>query len=248
MKNKELIGKEFITKHSGKCRIISLSTRKEIIVEFEDGYRTTCTLYNLRRGTVFNPFHPTVYGVGYIGEGIYKSKTEGKIHPFYNAWRGALRRSYDVLWHIKQPQYRGCSVDSRWHNYQKFCEWSSNEVFREGYVLDKDLLVHGNKVYGPDTCIYLPNELNCIISERHHRGDLPVGVSRLNDRYKSKVFVASCQRDGRPYNLGHFKTAEEAFNTYKKIKEEYVKERAEFWKNSISKKAYAALIAWEVIR
>lgn len=247
MNNTELIGKEFRTKYSGICRIISLNNRKDITVQFEDGYFTTCTLASLKAGSVFNPFHPKIYGIGFLGEGDYKTKVDGVIHPYYDAWRGALRRSYDVRWHKKQPQYEDCCVDSRWYNYQDFCKWSDNQIFEVGYKLDKDLLVMGNKVYGPDTCVYLPNELNCIISDNWKQRDLPKGVNRTaNPRKKTKLFTANCQRQGRSYTIGYFETPEEAAEAYKQTKESYVKERAEFWKDRISLKAYEALMVWEL--
>ena len=245
--SEQLIGNRFRTKHSGDCQIISMTSRKDITVEFEDGYRTTCTLANLKAGAVLNPFHPKIYGVGFMGDGDYKAKINGVIHPFYDAWRGALRRSYDIAWHKRQPKYEGCSVDERWHNYQDFCKWSDQQVFEVGYKLDKDLLILDNKLYGPDTCVYLPNELNCIISDRWKERDLPKGVNRVTDpRKKTKLFTANCQRKGRGCTIGYFETPEEAAEVYKKTKESYVKERAEFWKNQISLKAYEALMVWKV--
>lgn len=246
-KYEDLIHKEFETAHSGVCRIVSVVNKKKITVEFRDGYQTECTLHNLRMGSVYNPFHPKIYGVGFLGIGGYSAKIGKTIHPYYDAWRGALRRSYDPSWHKKQPQYTNCSVDERWHNYQDFCSWSDKQVFEKGYKLDKDLLVYGNKVYGPDTCVYLPNELNCIISDgwKLNRG-LPKGVSlSANPKAKNKKFIASLQRKTtNNFNLGYFHTAEEAFEVYKREKEKYVKERANFWKDRISNIAYEGLMNW----
>jgi len=243
----DIISKDFETAHSGTCTVVSVVNKKKIKVEFKDGFQTECTLHNLRAGSVYNPFHPKIYGIGFMGIGNYQAKMDETIHPYYDAWRGALRRCYDGKFHLKSPTYAGCSVDSRWHNYQTFGEWSDNQVFEKGFKLDKDLLVYGNKVYGPDTCVYLPNELNCIISDRWERGrDLPKGVSKVwNPRMKNKLFVASLQRKTVPNaNLGYFETPEEAAEVYRMEKEKYIKERAEFWKDRISVKAYEALMNW----
>ena len=249
MDNFKLVGEKYLTKHSGFCRIVEVTNRKNITVEFEDGYRTVCNLHNLKKGSVLNPFHPKIYGVGFIGVGEYESKNDGEIHPFYDAWRGALRRSYDPLFHKKFPLYKDCEVHEDWHNYQNFCEWSSAQVFYKGYKLDKDILVQGNKLYGPDTCVYLPNELNCIISNRwdDNRG-LPRGVSiSANPNAKKKIYVASLRRKGvSNLNLGYFDSPEEAYLVYKYEKEKYVKERAMFWKDRISEKAFKALMEWEL--
>lgn len=248
-KYEDLIYKEFETTHSGVCRVISLLNKKKITVEFQDGFQTECTLSNLKVGSVYNPFYPKIYGVGFIGIGDYHSKIGKTIHPYYDAWRGALRRSYDDKFQTKFPLYLGCSVDPRWHNYQRFGEWSDQQVFEKGYKLDKDLLVYGNKVYGPDTCVYLPNELNCIISDqwRPNRG-LPKGVSlTANPKARKKRFVASLQRKTtNNANLGYFETPEEAFEVYKYEKEKYIKERAMFWRDKISKIAYEGLMNWSL--
>lgn len=247
MKYLELIGKEFNTTHSGKCVIINVVNKKKIIVEFEDGYQTVCSLANLKAGVAYNPFHPKLYGKGFMGVGEYRAKIGKSIHPYYDAWRGALRRCYDPKWHEKWPRYTNCTVEKQWNNYQVFCEWSEKQVFEVGYKLDKDLLVAGNKVYGPDTCVYLPNELNCIIADqwKMDRG-LPKGVSiSAHPRARNKKFVASLQRKNtKNFNLGYFETPEEASEVYKREKEKYVKERAEFWKDRISKRAYEGLINW----
>lgn len=247
MSSEDLIGKVYETKHYGYCTVVSLVNRKNITIEFSDGHRATCTLQNLKRGSVFNPFHPKVYGVGFIGVGEYSAKIGKSIHPFYEAWRGSLRRCYDPKAQKKRPNYIGCSVHSDWHNYQDFCKWSEEEVFFTGYKLDKDLLVANNKVYSPDTCVYLPNELNCMISNTGIGGrELPKGVSlSSNPKARSKIYVANLQRKTtNNYNLGYFDNPEEAHAVYKMEKEKYVKERAMFWRENISTKAFDALMCW----
>lgn len=250
MNNNDLIGKEFET-GGGTCKIISMKNRKEISVVFYNGYKTTCTYRNLLKGSVSNPLHPKVYGVGFIGVGNFTAKIGSEIHPYYDAWRGMFRRSYDEKWHAKCPNYIGCEVDSRWHNYQNFCEWANDQVFFKGYKLDKDLLVKNNKIYGPDTCVFLPNELNCIIAGHFvEREGMPNGVSRVwSHKSRNKPWVANMSQRGakkavKSKCIGYFTTAEEAGQAYIKEKEKYVKERADFWRDKISPKAYNALQEW----
>lgn len=247
MDNSHMIGQTFATHKSGDCKIIHITHRKDIQVEFSDGFIAKCTLQNLLAGSVSNPYYPSVYNFGFIGEGEFKAKVNGKIFPYYDAWRGCIRRVYDFKFHQKRPMYIGCSVNPVWKNYQNFCIWSEDQVFEVGFKLDKDLMVYGNKEYGPETCVYLPNELNCIISDRWDtaRG-LPKGVSRTgNPKAKNKPYVASLQRKGRPnLNLGYFGTPEDASIVYKNTKEGYVKERAAHWKDRISERAFDALMTW----
>lgn len=253
MLNSELIGKTFDTKNGGKCSVISMSNRKSIVVKFYNGHETVCTYQHLLNGNVLNPLHPKVYGVGYIGVGEYTAKKDGKITEHYDAWRGALRRSYDKKFHHKYPTYIGCSVDPRWHNYQEFCKWADNQVFFKGYKLDKDLLVRGNKIYGPDTCTYLPNELNCIISMQYTaRESVPNGVSKVWNPKAKKTWVANVSQKGdkskpKSHCIGYFTTPEEARLAYISAKKAYIEERATLYRDRISKAAYNALMAWEIL-
>lgn len=253
MRNEYLIGKMFPTKHGGTCTITSVKNRKNLTVRFYNGYETVCTYGNLLTGLVKNPYHPTVYGIGYLGEGNFLAKMGKSIHPYYDAWRGAFRRCYSEKEALKYARYKDCEVDEQWFNYQEFCKWTDRQVFHPGYKLDKDLLYPGNKIYGPDTCVYLPNELNCIISSARHRdSNLPVGVSRVvNPAARVKIWTASMSMQGKggtrkSVNLGYFSSVEEASAAYISEKERYVKQRAEYWKDRISIKAYEALYNWTV--
>jgi hypothetical protein len=68
--------------------------------------------------------------------------------------------------------------------------------------LDKDILVVGNRVYSPETCIFVPTRINNLFVTRESlRGDYPLGVKlskckknmytgyvRVNSVVKSKIF------------------------------------------------------------
>jgi hypothetical protein len=44
-------------------------------------------------------------------------------------------------------------------------------------ALDKDILYKGNKIYSPDTCVFVPQEINALfVKNDANRGDLPIGV------------------------------------------------------------------------
>ena len=80
--------------------------------------------------------------------------------PFYDRWHGMLRRCYSAAWQSRHPAYIGCSVDKRWHSFVAFREWALSQPQWEGLHLDKDLLVPGNKVYSPETCLFIPQSVN----------------------------------------------------------------------------------------
>ena len=115
----------------------------------------------------------------------------------------------------------------------------------EGWQLDKDLLVKGNKVYSESTCVFIPAEVNTLLTKRTaSRGEHLIGVywHKTNKAFKAQV----SKNKGTQEYLGSFKTEIEAFNAYKQAKESFVKEQAEKYKSQIDPRAYNALMNYEV--
>ena len=248
-RKQELLGKEFDTNHYGKCVIVEYEGAFEVTVKFV-GYDNLvkCTLGWLKLGGVANPMHPSVYGVGYMGIGAFTSRDK----RLYSLWVTMLKRVYCPKYHKTQPAYKGTSVCEEWWDFQNFAKWCHNQkgfMFKDykgnNYHLDKDILVKGNKVYSPETCCFVPQEINSLFALRGNmRGNYSLGV-----RYsvKSKKYIAS-RNDvlfGRKY-LGSYNTEEEAFQAYKADKDDYIKSLAEKWKGKIDDKAYQALLNFEI--
>ena len=135
-----------------------------------------------------------------------------------------------------------------WKNFQNFAKWVEDNYYEcngEKMCIDKDILVKGNKIYSPSTCIFVPKSINSLfISGKTTRGGLPIGVSISKSTGK---FRASC---GNSHNesiyLGCYNTPQEAFNVYKNFKEMVVKQIADEYKPYIPKKLYDAMYNYEV--
>lgn len=163
---------------------------------------------------------------------------------YYKTWRSMLDRALGDVYKNKYPTYKGCTVCEEWLTLSNFKRWfeSSESGYVEGYHLDKDILVKGNKVYSPSTCCFVPHEINTLFS-RKNNGCLPIGVTRLE-----KSFAASICINYNYKHIGCYPTAEEAFYAYKDVKERYIKEIAEkyFQEGKITEKVYNALMRYEV--
>lgn len=145
------------------------------------------------------------------------------------------------------PLYAGCY--SSFYDFQDFANWCQSQMgFSQGFHLDKDLLQRGNKEYGMDTCVFIPQELNKLITKRDRfRGAHPIGV-QVDTRDGRNYIRASCQIGvGSAKFLGHFSCDLDAFNAYKKFKESYIKQQANKWKDQIDPRAYEALMSYEVL-
>lgn len=131
--------------------------------------------------------------------------------PFYKRWSDMLRRCYSN----KYPSYVGCEVCDEWLVFSNFKSWMETQDW-EGKDLDKDLLIEGNKVYSPDTCVFIhPSINNFLINNGASRGLYPIGVSTANGRFK-----AECNNPlkGKKEYLGYYDTPEEAHQVYLEYK------------------------------
>lgn len=180
--------------------------------------------------------------------GIAKNDVDesvGKSGGWYYPWVDMLERCYDEDFHKRSPSYIGCRVCNEWLLASNFKKWH-DENHIDGYSIDKDILIKGNKLYSPETCIFVPHRINSIIlNGKNRRGVLPIGV------YYNKQFnryVAGYNRNGKRVHVGTYRTSEEAFYAYKSAKEEYIKEVAqEYFDNGlISERVRDALFRYEI--
>ena len=244
-----MLGRKFLTNSSGECTIIEYVNNKDVLVEFSNPYYTTkCAIKELVKGEVKNPLVPSFYEKGYVGVGEYKlntSKRESRL------WGGILKRLFSEEYHKTHPTYKNVEVCDEWLNFQNFAEWCNSQDFLhytnntgKYYQLDKDILVKGNKIYSPETCCFVPSQINSLFSHmKMSKGGFPVGVSFVKGRGKFHAGYSNC---GKLVNLGHFNTPEEAFLAYKKAKESHIKFMANLWKDRIDDKVYQALMNYEV--
>jgi len=111
--------------------------------------------------------------------------------------------------------------------------------------LDKDILVKGNKTYSPQTCAFVPHDINIAFTKnKARRGDMPIGVF-YNPRKKHK-YQALCRFYGKQKIVGQFDTVDDAFACYKQAKENYIKELADKYKEYLPHKIYEAMYNYEV--
>lgn len=138
----------------------------------------------------------------------------------YKVWRCMLQRCYDASCQAKHPTYIGCSVCDEWHLFSVFKEWyDANSV--DGWQLDKDLLFVGNKVYSPDTCIFVPNRINSLMNNvAASRGEYPIGVCLKKSSGKFGASISSA--DGKRVHLGYFSSPEAAHLAWVRAKRQII--------------------------
>lgn len=232
--------------------IIEYNNNNDIIVQFKtSGELKKCQYVDFKKGNVKSRFTPSIYGVGIIGDEIINinvSHTEA-----YQYWLNMLRRCYDSKFHEKQPRYKDCIVCDEWLYFKNFKNWFNTNYYNiEGQkmCLDKDILHKGNKIYSPNNCIFVSNDINLLFTKcEKTRGEQPIGVyyDEKNNKYRSqcKVFNITTGKSIRK-SIGSFENPTKAFNSYKQIKEENIKKVADYYKSEIPKELYNAMINWRV--
>ena len=244
---KDCVGKVCKSLNSGNFKILKCNGAKDVEIQFlKTGFETTVQLGSIRNGNVKDPYSASVYGVGISGT-KYPPTVNGRNTKEYALWYSMLKRCYSDTYKKQRPAYIGCQVSENFKSYEYFYEWCNKQIGfgNDGFELDKDLLIKGDKVYSETTCVFLPQEINTLLVKREAlRGEHLIGVSWSKT---NKAFKATVRKNkGKQEFLGYFNTEIEAFNAYKKAKEAFVKEQAEKWKSHIDQRAYNALMNYEV--
>lgn len=204
-----------------------------------------------------------IYGVGFSNGKHPITIAPGKRSKENETWRGMLKRCYEQAYQQREPTYIGCTICEEWYCYDVFYEWIISQEnytkWKEGgrkWCIDKDICMKGNKIYSPDTCFLVPKNVNGLFTNRKlHRGELPIGVSysdKLNKFlvYCMNPFQEKSQKALRKHAtyVGMYNTKQEAFNAYKRYKENIIIRVAqeELDKGNITKECYLAMLKYKI--
>ena len=241
---KDRTGEENINTFGSKMIIKAYRNRMDIDVYFPEYDWTfkNAKYQHFESGRMKCPYEKRYYGIGYLGEGKYKVKENGKTTKYFDVWFRMLQRCYDPKYQEKYPTYKGCKVEEYLLNFQHMGRWIEEnyyEVPGERMHLDKDILCKGNKIYSRETCIFVPHRINTLfIKCDKSRGKNPIGVTPR----ESGNYQASCRNGcGKSISLGTYKTKEEAFQVYKQYKEKVIKEVIDSYEGKIPKPFYSRL-------
>ena len=146
----------------GDYTVIEYIKSTDITIMFNNtGHVIKTKSPRIRTGNIKDVMMPCIYGVGFFGAGSYrasqpKTKDGGKRKntKHYNAWKAMLMRCYCPAYQEWKPTYKGCSVCDEWFNFQNFAKWFDDN-YSEGLQVDKDIKINGNKIYSPETCIFV---------------------------------------------------------------------------------------------
>lgn len=180
---------------------------------------------------------------GYNSGGKYAASFRRKPTQSYSIWSAMITRCYNNKVQQDHPTYVKCYVCKEWLDFQNFAKWfEDNYVI--GFQLDKDLRVINNKCYGPEFCEFVPSQINSLLLDsKNARGELPIGVT-----YNKKLdkYEAHCSGDKGQRRIGRYNDPGLAFQAYKAVKENFIKEQANKYKSQISIEIYNNLMNYQI--
>lgn len=239
-KLKNRVGEKNLSYQGYEMEIIKYNGTLNMDIRFNDERGTikrSVAYKEFKNGCIKNPFHKEVLGIGYIGEGEFTARINGKMSKCYNNWFAMLNRCYGEKTTIP---YSRVNVHPDWHNYQNFAKWfyaNYNYETMKDWDLDKDLFSNTNKIYSKDTCVFLPKEVNSLL--------VPNNLSLISKlrgaQPKDGKFQSCIQKYNKKVYLGYFDTAQEAHEVYIKAKKEYLIEVSEKWRGILSDRVCEAI-------
>ena len=121
---------------------------------------------------------------------------------------------------IKNKSYENCFICEEWNDFEKFKIWylknyPKNVPKEIKFQIDKDLLQQNKeiKIYGPDTCIFLPSRINKFLVKPTKSNTKIRGVSYIKRDDKFLVYVKDFYTK-KNKTVGYFKDIEKAKKKY----------------------------------
>lgn len=99
--------------------------------------------------------------------------------------------------------YMDCSVCHDWLFFDRFYKWAKDNYYEvDGQVMciDKDLMVEGNTVYSPETCCFLPNDINVALMYSRNNNTNKAYIRRKTRHLKELANKYKDQLPEKVYN------------------------------------------------
>jgi len=231
------VGQVYTSWYCGDFIVTHYNGYRDVGIKFLDtGYECTTRGDCVVDGRVKDVLAKSVYGVGFVGIGPHKPTLKGVKNPAYTYWHAMMTRCYG----ISLSNYDDCSVDTKWHNFQNFADWYETYTFKkDGFQLDKDLKIKGNRVYSEDACSFVPRAINALFSVKPTQTDTGTHFRKDCGKYTAQINF-----QGEFIFLGYHETCEQAVLAYKTGKSLIANKLANEYKHEIDPDVYKSLSNW----
>lgn len=165
------------TKHNGQLEVIEYIDQQHRRVRFPStGFETVVTVGSIGEGHIKNPYQPSLFGVGYLGEPV----NHPQHRVLYCRWKAMFNRVHNFK--------TGKTISPEWHCFATFLK---DVIELEGFHLlqehsktnqidlDCDILAKEKgiaPIYSRDTCKWVPHIVNIHAREYPKRVNIrPLG-------------------------------------------------------------------------
>ena len=169
-----------------------------------------------------------IYGFGindadYVTQPIDRS---GRC-PIFDKWHSMIRRCYSEHSLKMYPLYTNVEVDVRWKHFSGFKVWMESQNW-QGMTLDKDWIGEGT-IYSPETCRFIPQELNVFLSENLFK-EFPGSRLKFLDG-RDKPYISQSMVQGKKKHLGVFSCEFDAHRAWQMSKLKELQRLSEVYAN-----------------
>ena len=233
------IGGVYSSRAYGDFEVLEIKNSRNVKIMFVlTGTVKITRACHVLSGSVKDNYFPSIFGEGYLGE------IENCTKAFYKRWFAMMVRCYGDPTGEKFPAYQGCKVSEEFKDYSKFEKWCESQLgaSESSWELDKDILSRGSKIYSSETCCFVPQEVNVLVTKRCIRSKPSALLSGVSFHKQSGKYRASLDRK----HIGLFNKEWDAFLAYKFAKEDKIRMSAEKWKGIIDDRVYNSLMNWTI--
>ena len=150
-----------ISNNSGEFEVIEKLTGGKSRIRFTlTGTEKEVYNSNIARGEVKDEYYRT-------GHGTCSGRIDGalKAHYLHARWNAMIGRIYNK----NNPKFKtyggnGVAICDRWHCFEYYVEdiesMENSEKIKDGWQVDKDTKIIGNKIYSKETCLIISLEDN----------------------------------------------------------------------------------------
>lgn len=215
---RDIVGEVFENTKGESYEVLEQLGTSNFKIKFTDsGYETEAKKINIEIGQIkdrsnLNKFkdisgfdhsqNKCVSGVNKTAKALASEKGLLKEYTIWSNIVGRCNRGYAKL-------------HEDFYTFDSWLGWAKEQkgfMDKDGngnlFQLDSDLFSTDEKMYSPDTCVFIPKEINSICKPNMLRDDLPRGVSPFGS--KDKPYKVSISVDGVTKHIGNYKTIEEA--------------------------------------
>lgn len=146
-----------------------------------------------------------------------KTKYNENNKILYNTFNRMISRCYNP----KDYSYidygaKGVTVCEEWKSsYQNFLTWSLSNGWKPGLQIDKDIKANGKKIYSPDTCLWVTQQVNMMYQSKAFK------IEYKGEMINLRVYCHNIGMDSKQYRRVYNRIKKKGWSLEKAITKDF---------------------------